>query len=866
MVSNNFINECKNRANKNRLGKLMISGITNPITNSDKLQNFTIDGGCYVNGNIVGSVCPKCLKASFVTDVSDLDNKSLQAQIGVKYDDLSTEYINMGKYKVERPNNEITASMSQITAYDDLYTNLDNKYVCNIDYSSGNNTVSDLYVDVCNQLGLTPKTTTFTNSTIPISNNPFINGEKNRTVLQTICKIACSFIDIDNDTNKIDLCWLSQNESPDYIFYKNDYICFDGGQIKFGPINCLIIKNNVVDDENISIKDEESIAIHGEHSIVINEDYILHTPELREQAINSIWNKVKGLKYFDCKLTTYYGKPFLHLGDKIRIYINETDYFDTYVLKHAFTYDGTFSSVIESPAMTEQEIKTKQDVSLSEKLRQTKIDIDKQNARILAEVKEVQDNSVEKEEIIASLNLAIENGQGIVRFISNQFLVEADNLKIDQYGSVRMSNAEIVGGNIELFDDGTRDGSSIKIHTKIDYGTPITLGTNLSNKKLLFNFDKNTVLPNIEPGENYTLLKTNNFQIWIYMIEQSASATETNSYHICYKYLDSIKRNKIAIIRQFEGETPNEITKIINDLQLNENAGTVTELASYDINDEIVITDQIDKVTNISGYGIETIIAPRFNYTWDDMSYIMEKLENEGTFTENDIFKYDLNLDGIIDMDDYYNVQWFVLNDITIENPARLKINTQNAKDNFVLTDGYGTDRVAIDFAGIRFKGNTHLSIENDFGEEVIRLGADGINIDKGIMSDLFQNNILWQANNSAGGYYMTSDHIINLSEKISDQSHGIILVWWGFNPETQKLVGGPVSTQIIPKSLISENKGTLFHQDMHYGSFSYSGTKITNIFDDHIIGNSTNISTGTGGSGIKYNNNRFVLSYVIGF
>ena len=247
------------------------------------------------------------------------------------------------------------------------------------------------------------------------------------------------------------------------------------------------------------------------------------------------------------------------------------------------------------------------------------------------------------------------------------------------------------------------------------------------------------------------------------------------------------------------------------------------------------------------------------------MAYIMEKLENNGTFTENDIFKYDLNLDGTIDIDDYYNVQWFVLNDITIENPARLKINTQNAKDNFVLTDGYGTDRVAIDFSGIRFKSNTHLSIENDFGEEVINLGADGINIDKGIMSDLFQNNILWQANNSVGGYYMTADHTVTLSEKISDQSHGIILVWWAFNPSTQSLVGGPVVQQVIPKYLISDNAMT-FHQDMHYANFTYSGTKVVYITDSSISGNDGNTAVGTGGSGIKYNNNRFVLSYVIGF
>lgn len=390
MVSNNFINECKNRANGNRLGQIIVDGIETPINQSNNLQSIEVDSGCYVDGNIIGSVYAKCLKANFIAEQNNLTDKSIQAQIGVKYADLSAEYIDIGKYKVERPNNEITANMSQITAYSDLYTNLDKKYVCNIDYSNGNITVSDLYIDVCNQLDLIPVTTEFINSTIPIEANPFTNGEKNRTVLQTICKISCSFIDIDNDTNKIDLCWLSQNEEPDYIFYKNDYINVDGGQVVCGPINCLIIKNSQIDDENITIKDEESIATYGEHSIIISEDYILHDAELRRQAINDIWDCVKGMKYVDCKLTTYYGKPFLKLGNKIRIYISDTEYFDTYVLKHKFTYDGTFESIIESPTLTEQEIKTKQDISLGELLSQTQIDVNKQKKIISSVVKETE--------------------------------------------------------------------------------------------------------------------------------------------------------------------------------------------------------------------------------------------------------------------------------------------------------------------------------------------------------------------------------------------------------------------------------------------------------------------------------------------
>ena len=64
----------------------------------------------------------------------------------------------------------------------------------------------------------------------------------------------------------------------------------------------------------------------------------MYDAELRKKAIDKIFERLNGLTYVDMKLTTYYGKPFLKLGDKIRIYTNETDYFDTYLLKHNFTF------------------------------------------------------------------------------------------------------------------------------------------------------------------------------------------------------------------------------------------------------------------------------------------------------------------------------------------------------------------------------------------------------------------------------------------------------------------------------------------------------------------------------------------------
>lgn len=392
MASANFINECKKYAYENRYGRLAILNGAE-LNQSNVIQYFMIDSGAYDEGSIIGTVYCKKLNAQLINALDKtLENASFLAQVGVKYDNNNTEYINLGKFTIEKPKDELIDNYTSFVAYDDLANNIDKPYVSNINYTSPK-TLADLYQDVCLNLGLTPKTLSFLNSDIPITNNPFRNNETNRFVLETICKIASSFVEIDVENNQIDLAWLSNNNNPDYIFQKRDYSTVNGGKVVYGPVNSLVIRSSSLESENVSISDSESIEEYGEHSIIIVDDYILNTPQLRQQALTDIWERVHNLQYVDCELTTYTGKPFLPIGSKIRIYTDEEEYFDTYVLQHQFTFDGTFRSVIKSPAMTEQQVAIKQDISLGERLRQTYISVDKQNGVIESVVRETTDTS-----------------------------------------------------------------------------------------------------------------------------------------------------------------------------------------------------------------------------------------------------------------------------------------------------------------------------------------------------------------------------------------------------------------------------------------------------------------------------------------
>lgn len=87
---------------------------------------------------------------------------------------------------------------------------------------------------------------------------------------------------------------------------------------------------------------------------------------------------------------------------------------------------------------------------------------------------------VNKDEIIASLNVGIQNGQGVINLTGNSVTITSDNFQLSQDGSIIANNGEfkgvikgsaITGGTIELYDeDSTGEfGASIEFHPSRDY-------------------------------------------------------------------------------------------------------------------------------------------------------------------------------------------------------------------------------------------------------------------------------------------------------------------------------------------------------------------------------------------------------------
>lgn len=119
---------------------------------------------------------------------------------------------------------------------------------------------------------------------------------------------------------------------------------------------------------------------------------------------------------------------------------------------------------------------------------------------------------------------------------------------------------------------------------------------------------------------------------------------------------------------------------------------------------------------------------------------------------------------------------------------------------------------------------------------------------------------ILW-----TGGYYMSDGHKITLSEPVSSQVSGIVIVFSRYaNGAAQDT---NFSCHYIPKAFVAAKPG-VGHLLMMAATptFELMAAKYLYINDTTITGHANNVSTGTStATGITYTNNAFVMRYVIG-
>ena len=118
-----------------------------------------------------------------------------------------------------------------------------------------------------------------------------------------------------------------------------------------------------------------------------------------------------------------------------------------------------------------------------------------------------------------------------------------------------------------------------------------------------------------------------------------------------------------------------------------------------------------------------------------------------------------------------------------------------------------------------------------------------------------FNGQLLW-----SGGKYMTSGHTAELSEPVSKQRSGIVLVFSLYQDGSAK--NQEMFEFFVPKYTIQAHSGS--GRNFNLCGMFRNGVKYLYLYDDKIVGNDKNNLTLTVG-GITYDNSGYVLRYVIG-
>ena len=704
MASEKFINELKNGAYANRLGKMTIDNIA--IDETQYLNQITIKESIYNNDSILGGLFDKTLNVTLVNKPSNLELESKAVSdvgIGVRYDDNTTEYEEFDDFVIEEIKDSETDSTTQFTAYGSG-AKLDEPYNCTLDFENSTHTVYEFYQDVCNQLGLTPSDSSFINDNIVAVGNPFTNNESCRVVLNAIEKLSCNFIDINWKNKTIDLKWFS--DQIDYVFEPSDYSTLEGKLIKYGPVNIVTIGNSQVTGENVSEQDDESIELNGENEIMIDEPYFLYNQALREQALPNIYNKIIGFEYYDVKLETPYGKPFLKVGNRISINTIDGNTYTTYVLTHELTFNGTIKSVISSSALTKTEQTTRNNInsnSIQNRLRQTEIIVDKQNG-IISEVVSKTEQLEESIEILSvdlDSNIIVVSTDGSNKpFETKSYTVNFTNkylgtpiyiVPTTENSYIGISVSTTNSAITFTVDNNTSIQGSDNKYTFTWSYTDVEGNTNSISKAITLTTiqsesEQNIIMSETAPSDTSVLwFNTTNNLIYIYDENEEGTYEwlPTNDYQNQIESIQQTLSGEDGInsqINELAGKVAINETNIKNKLDTSAfnsfKTSYESEIGNYYKKDEI---KQIVNGTGVDGVTVSAVISTTGTFDADGMHYQKSTADTVST----------INHEGV-SVDDKNNKELFFAGVREGTSTSVVESNTLNVKDELTVGNNRG--------------------------------------------------------------------------------------------------------------------------------------------------------------------------------
>lgn len=342
---------------------------------------------------------------------------------------LGKEYIVEGKYKVPKPDTEEVSAHTTFTGYDNM-KNFDIPYVDNNTYPKR---LDDCLESLCQQVGLVLGSKTFPNNSYMIKGNPFTNGENCKTVLSHLVQLTGGFAEIDMENGNVYVRNFDISGDAVETIDGNNYDEFKPNNV-FGPVNSIRIQMNSGVDGEETIKEAEGVTDENRCQITIADNYYLTSAEEREAVINGIFNALNGLTYLPIELS-YYGYPWLKLGDKIKVKDKDDKEYVTYVMEHTLKYNGAYSGTIKATALTKTQVAYTETLSIKQWKRNTELSVSKIDGKITQLTEETTENSqklTQQEQDINGLKTKVSNIQDLTQTtVGNKTIILSNCAKGD---------------------------------------------------------------------------------------------------------------------------------------------------------------------------------------------------------------------------------------------------------------------------------------------------------------------------------------------------------------------------------------------------------------------------------------------------
>lgn len=287
--------------------------------------------------------------------------------------------------------------------------------------------------NLCSQVGLTLGNKNFPNNSYMLKGNPFTNKETRKTVLSNLVQLAGGFAEIDVEDGKLYVRNLDVSGEAVETIDGNNYDEFKPNNV-FGPVNSVRIQMNSGVDGEETIKEAEGVTDENRCQITIADNYYLTSAEEREAVINGIFNALNGLTYLPIELS-YYGYPWLKLGDKIKVKDKNDKEYITYVMEHTLKYNGAYSGTIKAIALTKTQQAYKEVLSLKDWRRNTELAVDKINGKMTAVIEEQSEQSEKITKVEQDVNGITSKVSSVEQSVENitkiEGTAEGKNIYID---------------------------------------------------------------------------------------------------------------------------------------------------------------------------------------------------------------------------------------------------------------------------------------------------------------------------------------------------------------------------------------------------------------------------------------------------